>query len=244
MVLRPPPLLLLAALSVATTSRDTGAAAGPASFRTRAGSVCRAPPEPSGIAGLNALVAHTAAAWQWLDKGRAHGFVGNFNQTVLIPLNWTFLNTVPVPHDAVHRPQQSHAFEPNENHKTAPILLDLARFPGGARTHAAAGLPYDQLGAVILRTYSAILDPTSPQFANFQQTGRTRPSWAIRYPPGTKTKTQATVSHPTAGSSIRRTWSPPTAGSTASSLPLLTSHRLASVPCAAWPARPGTSLQI
>lgn len=167
MVLRPPPLLLLAALSVATTSRDTGAAAGPASFRTRAGSVCRAPPEPSGIAGLNALVAHTAAAWQWLDKGRAHGFVGNFNQTVLIPLNWTFLNTVPVPHDAMHRPQQSHAFEPNENHKTAPILLDLARFPGGARTHAAAGLPYDQLGAVILRTYSAILDPTSPQFANF-----------------------------------------------------------------------------
>ena len=134
-------------------------------FRTPAGTVCRGPPSSVGIAGLNVLVGNTAAAWQWLDTD--HGFVGNFNQTNLIPLNWTFLNSVPVPHDAVHRPQQSHAFEPNENHKTVPILLDLARFPGGDHTHAAAGLPYNQLGAVILRTYSSILDPASPHFANF-----------------------------------------------------------------------------
>ena len=99
------------------------------SFRTAGGTVCRGPPGSAGVAGLNVLVANTAAAWQWLDVGHTHGFVGNFNQTNLIPLNWTFLNDVPVPHDAAHRPQQSHAFEPNENHKTVPILLDLARFP-------------------------------------------------------------------------------------------------------------------
>jgi hypothetical protein len=158
----PPLLLLLLALA--------GQGAGPPpSFRTRSGSVCRGPPVISsgGIAGLNALVENVAAAWQWLDRSHTSGFVGNFNQTNLIPLNWTYLNGVPLPQDAHHRPQQSHSFEPNENHKTAPILLDLARFPGGAIMHPTATMPYNQLAAVILRTYTAILDPASPLFANF-----------------------------------------------------------------------------
>jgi hypothetical protein len=159
-------LLLLLLLFAATGGGGVATRTGSAPFfRTPAGTVCRGPPGSVGIAGLNVLVVNTAAAWQWLDT--EHGFVGNFNQTNLIPLNWTFLNAVPLPHDAVHRPQQSHAFEPNENHKTVPILLDLARFPGGEHTHVAAGLPYNQLGAVILRTYSAIIDPASPHFANF-----------------------------------------------------------------------------